>query len=436
MYSPETYKMRFVDKKIEEYMTIAKAIYISGPKWVGKTTSAERYCIEKNGSKVCFDDSENGYEVKSLAKIDPALVLEGPLPRLIDEWQECPAIWDKIRTNADNRTGLGLYALSGSFVDYDKYEHSGAGRIEDVKMDSMTLFETGDSSGSISLSNLFDLSKNNKKFAPISTGTVSLSDLIRYMVRGGWPGCMNLTADQASLLTKDYLSKVDKDVLELLNKRSKRNTEKMVATLEALAEFDNSYVLYSNILTAINNSLEVSITKNTLYDYLDAFEKLQIIVDQKPLIPKIEQSRNVFKSAKHRFTDSSLICAALNISRAALLEDSKLRVKLFDSLVFHDLRVYTETVNNGEIYHYADNYGLTIDNIIIDETKKLGAFMTVLDTSEKAMNLAAEKLLRFKTTYSGTAYEPVCMGIISGLSNAAYQREDGIFVVPLTALKP
>lgn len=436
MYIPEIYRSRFVDDLIVQNMKVAAAVYISGPKWVGKTTSAEHYCLTRNGSAIAFDNSENGYEVKALAKIDPDLVLEGATPRLIDEWQECPALWDKIRKRADNSPKKGRYVLTGSFVDYDQYDHSGAGRIGEVKMDSMTLYETGDSSGKVSLSNLFEREKSgvSNSFKAISTNNVSLDDLIRFMVRGGWPASIDYSVEDAAIMPADYLSKIDKDVTELIKAKNKRNREKMNAILRVLAENDTEKILYTQILEKVNNNLEVTISKNTLYDYLDAFEKLNIIVNQDALIPSFKTSRNVFKSAKHRYTDSSLICAMLSLSRESFLSDESLREKLFDNLCFHDLRVYTTTALGGKVFHYADQYKLEIDCIVQMKDKRYGAFMNVLATDK--IDAAAKELLKYKKAYEGTELEPTVLCVISGLSNAAYKREDGVYVVPLTALKP
>ena len=430
MFFPDDYKKRLLDPKIDLYMKSSGAICITGPKWCGKTTSGEYHC--QNGSSICIADDANNYANRRLATMGPALVLEGAKPRLIDEWQEVPQIWDAVRFEVDKSPEKGLFILTGSSV--HDYIHSGAGRISPIKMSSMSLYETGDSLGQVSIQSLFD-KPADEKFAPISTGTVLLTDIIRYCIRGGWPASINRTVEEAAILPKTYLENtINKDVNTLTSVKNKRNHNKIEKLLYILAENDSKIVPITQILTEINSQLEVTLSRNTLLDYFDVFDQLYLIEEQEAFLPRVNISRTILKTPKHRFTDPSLVVATLGLNSELLMQDIDTLERVFDNLAVHELRVYSETSLDARVYHYSDSYKLDIDAVVQLNDGRWGAFQNRVAVDK--IDDAAKDLLKLKKAFEGTGKEPSVLGVISGLSNAAYQREDGVYVLPITSLKP
>ena len=309
------YKERLIDKNIKEDLKIFGAISIEGPKWCGKTWTA----LNHANSVIFLNNTADNFRAKHLAEMDVDLVLNEEQPELIDEWQEVPAIWDAIRFKCDEDKKKGKYILTGSATPVTgQIHHSGAGRISRMKMYTMSLYESGDSSGDVSLSDLFKDNVKNKLLEKVELQT--LADLI---VRGGWPETIGISKEGARRITKSYLKAViEKDISEIDG--VKRDKDKMEMLLRSLARNESTISSNSVLVKDIADNIteeELTVSRNTVTDYLDILNKLHLIENQKSFMYKIRSRSNVGKNAKRHFTDPSLGCAALNITPEKLIND-------------------------------------------------------------------------------------------------------------------
>ena len=419
------YKPRIIDDKIEKYLSTFGAICIEGPKWCGKTWTSSYHC----NSEIYIGDPNGNFQNRKLAEMSPALVLEGDTPRLIDEWQEVPPLWDAVRYKVDQNNEKGQFILTGSATPNHKgILHSGAGRIARCKMNTMSLYESGDSSGDISLEDLV-----NGKITPKMTGEVDLKKIIEYIVRGGWPASLGLPIENAALLPKEYIEAVLNDDVYRID-GIKRDVHKMRLLLRSLARNESTTVTNKTLKNDIKAIDDEDIDANTLADYLNIFSRLFIIENQKPFSTKIRSSVRIKQAEKRHFCDPSLACALLNLTPQMLLNDLETLGFLFEALCERDLRIYAEAFG-ANVYHYQDYKGKEIDTIIELNDGRWCAIEIKLGANQ--IESAAQNL---KEIYEDMKKDPKAilpstMCIICGLSNAAYQREDGIYVVPLTALK-
>lgn len=418
------YMPRLIDKNIEENLSIFGAISIEGPKWCGKTWSA----LNHANSVVYLNNTADNFRDKHLAEMDVNLILDKESPELIDEWQEVPAIWDAIRFKCDQDKEKGKYILTGSATPVtDKIHHSGAGRICKMKMYTMSLFESGVSTGDVSLADLFKGNVSNKIVR--KTELKELADLI---VKGGWPETIDIDADSARKITKSYLEAVlDKDIFEVDGIRRDRN--KMELLLRSLARNESTISSNSTLIKDIAENFsndEITISRNTVTDYLDILSRLHLLENQKSFMYKIRSSSNVGKNSKRHFTDPSLACAALNITPDKLMNDLRTFGLFFESLCERDLRIYAESID-ARLYHYRDNNtGLEVDAIVELADGEYGAIEIKLGS-----NLEEEAASNLKKFYDSVDVKPKFMCIICGLYNAVVKRPDGIYVLPITALK-
>ena len=421
----ENYKPRIIDKKIEKYLSIFGAICIEGPKWCGKTWSSSYH----SNSEIYIGDPSGNFQNRQLAQMSPSLVLEGEIPRLIDEWQEVPPLWDAVRYKVDQTPSKGQFILTGSATPNHKgILHSGAGRIARIKMRTMSLYESGDSSGDVSLLDLC-----NGKMTPKMTGEVDLRKIIEYIVRGGWPASLGLPVESAALLPKEYLEAVLNDDIYRVD-GVKRNTHKMRLLLRSLARNESTTVSNKTLKNDIKAIDDEDIDTATIADYLNILDRLFITDNQKPFSTKIRSSVRIKQSEKRHFCDPSLACALLNITPNMLLNDLETLGFLFESLCERDLKIYAESID-AHIYHYQDYKKREIDTIIELNDGRWCAVEIKLGANQ--IESAAENLKKIykEMKQNPKSILPSAMIIICGLSNAAYQREDGIYVVPLTALK-
>ena len=421
----ENYKPRIIDKKIEKYLSIFGAICIEGPKWCGKTWSSSYH----SNSEIYIGDPNGNFQNRQLAQMSPSLVLEGETPRLIDEWQEVPPLWDAVRYKVDQTPSKGQFILTGSATPNHKgILHSGAGRIARIKMRTMSLYESGDSSGDVSLMDLC-----NGKMTPKMTGEVDLRKIIEYIVRGGWPASLGLPVESATLLPKEYLEAVLNDDIYRVD-GVKRNTHKMRLLLRSLARNESTTVSNKTLKNDIKAIDDEDIDTATIADYLNILDRLFITDNQKPFSTKIRSSVRIKQSEKRHFCDPSLACALLNITPNMLLNDLETLGFLFESLCERDLKIYAESID-AHIYHYQDYREREIDTIIELNDGRWCAVEIKLGANQ--IESAAENLKKIykEMEKDPKSILPSAMIVVCGLSNAAYQREDGIYVVPLTALK-
>lgn len=421
----ENYKARIIDKKIDKYLSIFGAICIEGPKWCGKTWTSSYH----SNSEIYIGDPSGNFQNRQLAQMSPSLVLDGETPRLIDEWQEVPPLWDAVRYKVDQTPKKGQFILTGSATPNHKgILHSGAGRIARIRMRTMSLYESGDSSGDVSLEDLC-----NGKLTPKMTGEVDLKNIIEFIIRGGWPASLGLPIESAALLPKEYLEAVLNDDIYRVD-GVKRNTHKMRLLLRSLARNESTTVSNKTLKNDIKEIDDEDIDTATIADYLNILDRLFITDNQKPFSTKIRSSVRIKQSEKRHFCDPSLACALLNITPHMLLNDLETLGFLFESLCERDLKIYAESID-AHVYHYQDYKNREIDTIIELNDGRWCAIEIKLGANQ--IESAAENLKKIyeEMEKDPKSILPSAMIIVCGLSNAAYQREDGIYVVPLTALK-
>lgn len=417
----ENYKKRIIDEKIADYLKIFGAISIEGPKWCGKTWTA----LNHANSAVYLNNTSNNFNDKRLAETDIELILNKEYPQLIDEWQEVPAIWDGVRYQCDLDSTKGKYILTGSATPSDnKIHHSGAGRIARIKMYTMSLYESGESDGLVAVKDLFENKVKNQ-----ATKNVNIKDLIKYIIRGGWPEAITMSEIEAIELTQNYIEDVLKHDISSID-GTNRDIVKMRMILRSLARNESTIVNDSTIIKDVND-LEDAVSKNTILEYIDVLEKLYILEHQPAFSVNLRSSNRVGKTAKRHFIDPSLVCACLNLTEEKLLNDFNFLGFLFEALVERDLRIYIESIK-GNIYHFRDNTsGLEIDSILELPDGEYGAIEIKLGTDQ--IDAAAQNLLKFNEMVER---KPKFLCVICGLCNAIVKREDGVIVLPITSLKP
>lgn len=421
----ENYMPRIVDEKIKTYLKVFGAVCIEGPKWCGKTWTSSYH----SNSEIMIGNPDGNFQNRNLAELSPALVLEGEQPRLIDEWQEVPPIWDAVRHKVDQTPEKGQFILTGSATPNHKgILHSGAGRIAKLRMRPMSLFESGDSSGEISLEKLC-----RGELTPKMTGEVELKSLIEYIIRGGWPGSIHLSVEQAALLPVEYLKAViDDDIYRIDG--IKRNGTKMRLLLRSLARNESTTATNKTLKNDIKDFDDEDIDVETVKEYLDIFERLFITDNQLPFATGVRSSTRVKQRVKRHFSDPSLACSLLKVTPESLIQDLETLGFLFESLCERDLKIYAESFG-GELYHYQDYQGKEIDAVIDLPDGNWAAFEIKLGANQ--IDKAAESLLKIKAEFEkdSKGKPPITLCVLCGMANAAYQRTDGVFVAPITALK-
>jgi predicted AAA+ superfamily ATPase len=423
MTDQNQYMPRVIDKTVERYLKSFGAVCIEGPKWCGKTWTSSYHCR----SEIFIGDPANGFQNRALAEISPSLVLEGNAPRLIDEWQEVPSLWDAVRFEVDRRGEPGQFLLTGSATPKRKgVLHSGAGRIGKLRMRPMSLYESGDSSGKIRLRDLCA-----GKLTPAMTGDVELKQLARLTVRGGWPGI--LKAQEAdSLLPEAYLNAViDDDVYRIDG--VKRDSTKMRLLLRSLARNESTTVTNKTLKNDIKEADDEDIDVETVAAYLDVFDRLFLTDNQQPFSTRLRSSVRVKQAEKRHFCDPSLACALLKATPQKLIDDLETFGRLFEALCERDLKIYAESFD-AQLFHYQDYAGNEIDAVVeLPDGNWCGVEIKL---GANRIDEAAENLVRIRKGIEKDGGKlPTALCVLCGLSNAAYRRPDGVFVVPITALR-
>ena len=421
------YKPRIIDKKIEEYLKITKAICVEGPKWCGKTWTSSYH----SASSFYVGDPSNNFSNRKLALMDPIKVLKGDYPRLIDEWQEVPALWDAVRMTVDTSNERGQYLLTGSSTPIRKgVLHSGTGRIYKLKMHTMSLYESGDSDGQISLEDIC----NNKFNETLITGDVDLDNLANFIVRGGWPDNIEVSSNKAGILPKGYLESVVFEDIQKLDEDVKYETTKLQLLLRSLARNESTTVSNVSLSKDISYTEQSVVSDETIAKYLNAFSRLFLIENQKPFSPSIRSSLRIKQAEKRHFCDPALACAALNLNQAKLMNDLDTFGFMFEALVERDLRIYAEAFN-AELYHYQDYANNEIDAVIELEDGEWCGIEIKLGANQ--IDKAADNLIKINENIKQNGGKPAkSLCVICGLTNVAYKREDGVYVVPITSLRP
>ena len=418
------YKPRVIDGTVEKYLEVFGAVCIEGPKWCGKTWTSSYH----SNSEFLIGDPSNHFQNRTLAEISPSIALEGVTPRLIDEWQEVPPIWDAVRYTVDQRAKKGQFILTGSSTPKRKgILHSGAGRIGRLRMRTMSLYESGESSGTVSLQDLC-----GGKIVPVLTGEVDLRNLAYYVVRGGWPGNLNASVENASLLPQSYLDAILDDDSQRIDGK-KYDVAKMRLLLRSLARNESTTATNKKLLNDIREADDETLDGDTVATYLDVLERLFLIDNQLPFSANIRSSVRVKQAGKRHFCDPALACALLKATPDRLIGDLETFGFLFEALVERDLKIYAESFG-ANVFHYQDYNGREIDAVIELKDGTWCAFEIKLGANQ--IEKAAFDLLSLKNSLAACGgIPPAVLCVICGMSNAAYVRPDGVFVVPITALK-
>ena len=419
------YKERVIDKSIETYLKVSGAICIEGPKWCGKTWTSAYH----SNSEFLVGDPTNNFSNRQLAELNPTMILQGDTPRLIDEWQEVPPIWDATRAEVDRRHKKGQIILTGSSTPKTKgIMHTGAGRITRLRMNTMSLFESGDSSGEISL---YDVCKGNLSMQMLDE--VSLKDLAFYIVRGGWPENISVDEDKAHLMPRSYMQTIIEEDINSLDDGMEYNRHKVELLLRSLARNEATTSSDSSLLKDVIEQDNESMSRNTIAKYLQALNRLFIFNNQPPYSPNLRSSLRVKQAEKRHFADPAMACALLSITPEKLLSDLNTFGFLFEALVERDIAVYSQSFG-GKLFHYQDYKGNEIDAIIELKNGDWCAFEIKLGA--KKIDDGARSLIKVCADIEENGGRPPKVKcVICGLSNAAYVRPDGVFVVPITALK-
>lgn len=419
------YKMRLIDKKIDRYIDVFGAICIEGPKWCGKTWTS----LNHSESVVYLTEKD----MRNLAETNPKYIFNKLRPQLIDEWQLVPEIWDAVRHECDEDTKKGKFILTGSTTlnkeELKKVFHSGAGRIARLKMYTMSLYETKDSTGDVSIT---DMLNSTVKCGYIRK--VELEELAEYIIRGGWPANNNPSIKDIGLIPNSYIeSLLSKDIDEDNGKQRDRNKMKMI--LRSLARNESTLVGRKTIVKDIEDyETEEDIVKSrtTIMDYIDVLDRLHLIENQEAFSLNYRSSARVGKVAKRHFTDPSLACACLGLTVKKLMLDFNTFGLLFEALVERDLRIYMDYLD-GKLYHFRDNVsGDEVDGILEFSDGEYAAVEIKL--TSKGIDDAKKNLTTF---YNNVEKKPKFMCIIVGYYEAVIQDpETGIYIVPITSLKP
>ena len=420
----DLYKVRIIDDTVEKYLKTFGAVCIEGPKWCGKTWTSAYH----SKSEYYLADPRGNFQNRNLAQIDPSLVLDGDSPRLLDEWQEAPALWDAVRFAVDSSKDKGKFILTGSATPNHKgILHSGAGRIARLRMRPMSLFEAGKSSGKISLREIC-----NGNLEAQLTGEVQLTNLLDYIIRGGWPNNQELPIEEASLLPKEYISAILSDDIERID-GIKRNRHKMELLLRSLARNESTTVTNKRLKEDIKEIDHEDIVVETVASYLDVLNRLFLTDNQKPYSSQLRSTVRVKQAEKRHLSDPSLACALLNATPEILMRDLNTLGFLFEALCERDLKIYAEAFG-ASLYHYQDYQNREMDAVIVRPDGEWCGIEIKLGANQ--IEEAAKNLLKIKQKIleEKNGKPPKSLCVICGLSNAAYQREDGIFVLPLTAL--
>lgn len=419
------YKPRLIDNEIDEYLEMIGAILIEGPKWCGKTTTAEQHAK----SSIKLQDTDYSENYLRWAKVQPSILLEGEKPRLIDEWQMAPILWDAVRNSVDELHEDGLYILTGSTtIDEAEVMHTGTGRIHRVVMRTMSLFESGESNGKISILDLFENPDMNIDGVDSS---LSVKDLIFAACRGGWPESLNKKSEKAQLfVAKSYVKNICEINLSSFDD-VKRDPQKIRNILKSYSRNISTLASNSTILADINAEFQ-NISKNTYYNYINTLKRLFVVEDVPAWSPNIRSKGSIRSTPKKEFIDPSIAVAALGLSPQNLMDDLNTFGFIFETLCIRDLRVYTSK-KWGEISYYRDRNGLESDCVIHLENGDYALIEFKLGSDE--IEKGAKNLLKLRNLLKEKNFnEPKFLSVITG-GKFAYTTEDDVKVIPIGCLR-
>ncbi len=416
------YIPRIVDKVLQNKLEYVGAVLIEGCLGCGKSTTARRFAK----SYIEFQDPDKKMQYDKTNQTKPSLFLVGEKPRLFDEWQMYPVVWDSIRLDVDH-TGLkGQYILTGSARPAeDSVMHSGTGRISKLLMRPMSLYESGESDGSVSLNDII----NGKDIAGVST--LGFDDIINAMMRGGWPESLSIDGDNKYNVAKDYIKSLLNENIKTLN-GTERNAEKMNAVLKSISRNISTNTSKNTILEDVKLMFSSEISRPTLNDYLDALEQLYILEYVPATNLNLRSKTPLRTSPKLELVDPSLVIASLNLKKEDLIKDLNFMGFIFENMCMRDLKIYADAID-ARLSYYRDKTDLEVDFILETANGKWGAIEVKLGAGE--IPTAASNLINFKNKVDTEKYgEPAFLMILTG-ADYSYQREDDIYVVSIGNLK-
>lgn len=417
------YIPRLLDDVLRERLDLYGAVLIAGPKWCGKSTTAKQYAksiLELQNPRT----RENNLEI---AKNRPDFLLEGDKPRLIDEWQDAPMLWDAVRYDVDN-TGLkNQYILTGSATPRENVpRHTGTGRIIRLLMRPMSLYESGDSTGQVSLGKLFEEENDIKGISE-----KELEDIAFLCARGGWPSSLDVSSKGALTIARDYLESLILNDIKTVDGVD-RNPNRLRIVLRSLARNICTTASLATIKEDCSyNDSEIS--EKTIADYINVLSRLYVIDDVEAWCPKLRSKTDIRTSPKRCFVDPSIALAALRATDKDLLKDFKTFGFMFEALCMRDLKIYAQSLD-GDVFFYRDKNGLESDAVIHLNDGKWGAIEIKIG-SEESIDEAANNLLKLASIVDVEKMNSPSFLMIITAGKYAYRREDGIYVVPITTLK-
>lgn len=420
------YKSRIADKILKNKLLSKGAVLIEGPKWCGKTTTAEQIAL----SVLYMTKPEDMKQNISLAEINPSLLLSGEVPRLIDEWQVAPKLWDAIRFEVDHRNLEGQFILTGSSVpiNMDEVTHSGTGRYTRMIMRPMTLFESRESNGSVSLKDLFE-GKNNIT----GTNNLSLEDVAYLCCRGGWPRATFMDKEIALEQAFDYLDSVINSDVSKVDDVS-RNPERTKNIMRSYARNLGSQASNETIKSDVLKNDSFSLDTDTVLSYINALRKIFVVEDTVAWNPNLRSKTAIRTTETRYFVDPSIAVAALGIGPNDLINDLNTFGLIFENLCVRDLRVYAESLK-GTVYHYRDASDLECDTVIHLRDGSYG-LVEIKIGGDMLIEEGVNNLIKLQNKIDITKMKkPSFLMVLTAIGKYAYKREDGVYVVPIGCLK-
>lgn len=420
------YKHRIADGILEKKLRSKGAVLIEGPKWCGKTTTAEQ-----QARSILYMDNPASFESNlQMAEIDPGILLEGDTPRLVDEWQLAPKLWDTMRFEVDHRHQVGQFILTGSAVpsDEESMKHSGTGRFSWLTMRPMSLYESGESNGKVSLSHLFESRENI-----VATNSLRIDDIAFLICRGGWPFACSLQGDAALAQAFDYVDAVIKKDVSRVD-GTNRNITTTRLLMRSYARNQGSQATIGTIVADMITNDENEIGVKTAGSYLDALRKIFVIEDSEAWNPNL-RSKTAIRTANTRyFIDPSIGTAVLGLGPKDLINDLNTMGLFFETLCVRDLRIFADALD-GQVFHYRDKSGLECDAVIHLRNGRYGLVEIKLG-GDRLINEGASNLLALVDKINTDKMkEPSFLMVLTGTGDFAYRRKDGVYVVPIGCLK-
>lgn len=428
MATERAYKKRIADIILERRLQGKGAILIEGPKWCGKTTTAKQFAH----SVLDLGNSAVLANAKTAIQVNPDILLSGATPRLIDEWQLMPPIWDMIRSEVDRRSDEGQFLLTGSSVPLDpnSTHHSGTGRIGRVRMRTMSLWESGESNGSVSMDDLFA-----GKEIPPQNSNLTIEDIVYLICRGGWPRATFLSRNTALDEAIDYYEAIYKTDIHRVDKVN-RNSERTRLLLRSYARHQGAAVSFQKLSNDIKNNDNQDISYETIADYVNALKSLFVIEDMPAWNPNLRSKTAIQSSDTRYFIDPSIATGALRISPNDLTNDLQTLGLLFETMAVRDLRVYADALQ-GEVFHFRQADGLECD-AVLHRRNGTYALIEIKLGGNDAIDQAAKTLQKVADRIDDTKMSrPSFMMVLTAVGEYSYRRpQDGVWVVPIGTLRP